>query len=95
MTPPAADSSADDGAHAAGERPPVVPEGDEGAMARINLRMPDHLKARIEEAAGNEGQSVNAWLVRAAVAALERGGPSRRPERRPATGGQHYTGWAR
>ena len=64
-------------------------------MSRINLRMPDHLKARIEEAAGSEGQSVNAWLVRAAAAALERGGPSRRPERRPATSGQRYTGWAR
>ena len=93
VTLPPADPSTDEGA--AGERPPVVPEGDEGAMSRINLRMPDHLKARIEEAAGSEGQSVNAWLVRAAAAALERGGPSRRPERRPATGGQRYTGWAR
>jgi hypothetical protein len=64
-------------------------------MSRINLRMPDRLKARIEQAAANEGLSVNAWLVRAAAAALERGGPSRRPERRPATGGQRYTGWAR
>jgi hypothetical protein len=93
VTLPPADPSTDEGA--AGERPPVVPEGDEGAMSRINLRMPDHLKARIEEAAGSEGQSVNAWLVRAAVAALERAGPSRRPERRPATSGQRYTGWAR
>lgn len=64
-------------------------------MSRINLRMPDHLKARIEQAAASEGLSVNAWLVRAAVAALERGGPSRRQERRPATGAQRYTGWAR
>jgi hypothetical protein len=93
VTLPPADPSAEEGA--ADERPPVVPEGDEGAMSRINLRMPDHLKARVEEAAGSEGQSVNAWLVRAAAAALERGGPSRRPERRPATGGQRYTGWAR
>ena len=93
VTLPPADPSVDEGP--ADERPPVVPEGDEGAMSRINLRMPDHLKARIEEAAGSEGQSVNAWLVRAAAAALERGGPSRRPERRPATGGRRYTGWAR
>ena len=47
------------------------------AMSRINLRLPDHLKARIEEAAGREGLSVNAWLVRAAAAALERGDPAR------------------
>ena len=93
VTPPPPDPSVDEGP--ADERPPVVPEGDEGAMSRINLRMPDHLKARIEEAAGSEGQSVNAWLVRAAATALERTGPSRRPERRASHGAQRYTGWAR
>ncbi|HET7518597.1 MAG TPA: toxin-antitoxin system HicB family antitoxin [Actinomycetes bacterium] len=97
VTAPPGEPSADEPDDAAGERPPVVvpPEGDEGAMSRINLRMPEHLKARVERAAAGEGQSVNAWLVRAAAAALERGGPSRRPERRPSTGGQRYTGWAR
>ena len=96
VTAPPGEPSADE-PDDAGERPPVVvhPEGDEGAMSRINLRMPDHLKARVEQAAAGEGQSVNAWLVRAAAAALDRGGPSRRPERRPSTGGQRYTGWAR
>jgi uncharacterized protein (DUF1778 family) len=64
-------------------------------MSRINLRMPDHLKARIEQAAASEGLSVNAWLVRAAAAALERTGPSQQRERRAAQGGQHYTGWVR
>jgi predicted HicB family RNase H-like nuclease len=39
-------------------------------MWRINLRMADHLKARIEQVAASEGLSVNAWLVRAAAAAL-------------------------
>jgi hypothetical protein len=96
VTPPPGEPSADEPAEDAGERPPVVvPEGEEGAMSRINLRLPDHLKARVEQAAAGEGQSVNAWLVRAAAAALERSGPSRRPERRPATGGQRYTGWGR
>jgi hypothetical protein len=33
--------------------------------------------------------------VRAAAAALERTGPSRRPERRASQGAQRYTGWAR
>jgi uncharacterized protein (DUF1778 family) len=64
-------------------------------MSRINLRMPDHLKARIEQAAASEGLSVNAWLVRAAAVALERTGTSHRRERRVSYGAQRYTGWAR
>jgi uncharacterized protein (DUF1778 family) len=64
-------------------------------MSRINLRMPEHLKARIEAAAAGAGLSVNAWLVRAAAAAAERAGPERRPERRVPQGAQRYTGWAR
>ena len=69
--------------------------GDEGGMARINLRMPDQLRARVDQASAGEGLSVNAWLVRAAVAALERADPARRPDRRGAQGGQRFTGWAR
>jgi hypothetical protein len=106
VTPPPADASvADlpdgDGGEtpnawsAPSAAPPDSAEGDEGGMSRINLRMPDHLKARVEHAAGSEGLSVNAWLVRAAAAALERADPSRRHERRAAKGGQRYTGWAR
>ena len=50
--------------------PPLAPpEGDEGATARINLRLPEQLKAGVEQAAGRERLSVNAWLVRAAAAA--------------------------
>jgi len=70
-------------------------EADEGGMARINLRLPDQLKARVEGAAGREGLSVNAWLVRAATGALQRTDPTRRLEPRAATGTQHFTGWAR
>jgi hypothetical protein len=65
-------------------------EGEEGGTARLNLRLPEGLKLRIEEAARNEGLSLNAWLVRAAAAAL---GPDQLPQRRHATGGEHYTGW--
>lgn len=72
-----------------------VPEGDDGAMARINLRMPDHLKNRIEQAAAVEGLSVNSWLVRAASAALERSDPPRTRARHTPQGPQRYTGWAR
>ena len=73
--------------------PPV--DADEGSMSRINLRLPDHLKARVEHAAGREGLSVNAWLVRAAAAALDRADPDRRRGSRASRGTQHYTGWAR
>ncbi len=70
-------------------------EGDEGATARINLRLPEHLKARVDQAAAGEGLSINTWLVRATSAALERSGSARRQDRRPATGSQRYTGWSR
>jgi hypothetical protein len=65
-------------------------------MTRINLRLPDTLKARVEEAAGRERLSVNAWLVRAATAALtpdDRG--AARPARRKPRGGQSLSGWVR
>jgi len=68
---------------------------DEGGMSRINLRMPEHLKARVEEAAGSDGLSINSWLIRAATRALARNDQGRRDERRGPRGGQSYTGWAR
>lgn len=70
-------------------------EGDEGTMSRINLRMPDHLKARIEHAAVSDGLSINAWLVRAAATGLDRTDAARRAERRAPKGAQRYSGWAR
>ncbi|MFE0464235.1 hypothetical protein ACFW1A_33775 [Kitasatospora sp. NPDC058965] len=75
---------------------PVVPpaEGDETGTARINFRLPAHLKSRVEDAAGQEGLSVNAWLVRAVATALEPAdrGPGATTRRR---GGQTFTGWVR
>jgi hypothetical protein len=68
--------------------------GQYGPMSRINLRMPEHLKSRVEEAAARERLSVNSWLVRAAATVLERTGPDRR-EQRAARGSQRYKGWAR
>lgn len=70
-------------------------EGDEGGMSRVNLRMPDQLKARVEQAATTESLSVNAWLVRAATAALDRSDPGRRAERPAPRGAQRHKGWAR
>ena len=63
-------------------------------MARVNLRLSENLKGQIEEAAERAGLSVNGWLVRAAAAALDSGGQSRRADR-AARGSQRYTGWVR
>jgi hypothetical protein len=91
VTPPPVDLSVDD----LPEGNPYPVGADEGSMSRINLRMPDQLKARIEQAAAGEGLSVNSWLVRAASAALERTDPDRRRKQRSPQGTQRYTGWAR
>jgi hypothetical protein len=69
-------------------------EPDDGGTARITLRLAEHLKTRVEEAAGASGLSVNAWLVREVALAVERSG-SGPPTRRIASGGSHVTGWAR
>jgi hypothetical protein len=74
---------------------PAAADGEEGSVSRINLRLPEHLKARIERAAANQGLSVNSWLVRASATALKRTDDARRRERRAPHGAQRYTGWAR
>ncbi|MET9686613.1 hypothetical protein [Streptomyces coeruleorubidus] len=73
---------------------PAPADGDEGGTARVNLRLPAHLKARAEEAASREGLSVNAWLVRAVSAAVD-GGARPRTTEKTQTVGQSFTGWVR
>jgi hypothetical protein len=62
---------------------------DDGGTWRVTLRLPEHLRPRVDAAARGDGLSVNAWLVRAVAAAL--GGP------RTARGnsGKHFSGWVR
>lgn len=69
-------------------------EGDDGSTARVNLRLPAHLKVRAEEAAGREGLSVNAWLIRAVSAAVD-GDARPRTAQKSRTTGQSITGWVR
>ena len=109
VTPPPSDESFDGPADAgsgnahggpvsssAGVRPAIPPpEADDGGTSRINLRLPDSLKLRVEEAAGRERLSVNAWLVRAAEAALEADDRAERFRRHSPRSGQRYTGWVR
>ncbi|MCZ2857876.1 toxin-antitoxin system HicB family antitoxin [Blastococcus sp. VKM Ac-2987] len=70
---------------------------DEGSTLRITLRLPEQLKARVDEAAARLGVSVNTWLVRAVATAAEPGPrPSSDTRRgRWSGGGSQYTGWAR
>ncbi|WP_138962009.1 toxin-antitoxin system HicB family antitoxin [Streptomyces sp. YIM 121038] len=74
--------------------PAPVPEAEEGGTARINLRLPMHLKSQAEEAAAAESLSVNAWLVRTVAEALR---PSEGPQplARGEGVGNSFTGWAR
>jgi hypothetical protein len=85
----------EDAADSESEAPSVaVPlSGEDGGTARMTLRLPDNLKTRVEEAAGQQGISVNAWLVRAISAAFEPGAGSR-PASQPRSG-RSYTGWVR
>ena len=82
---------ADEPAEPAAELAP--PEGEEGATARINLRLPEQLKAGVEQAAARERLSVNAWLVRAAAAGLAR--DDRAPRQRGGRIGDSFSGWVR
>ena len=94
VTPSPAEDTFDDMTPATDSDRVLVTAGDddESGMARLNLRMPHALKQRVEEASNAEGLSLNAWLLRAAVASL--GGTSH-PKRRTPTAGDHYSGWVR
>ncbi|UFQ18259.1 MULTISPECIES: Arc family DNA-binding protein [Streptomyces] len=77
--------------------PPASEAPDDGGTARINLRLPAHVKTRVEEAASRDGLSVNAWLVRAVSAALDQpgGGPGATGRREARGFGGGFTGWVR
>lgn len=96
VTPPPTEESFDDttdiGSASLGPEPRPVDAG-EGGTSRINLRLPESLKLRAEDAAGDEGLSVNAWLVRAVAAVLESHASLGHSRRRSPRAGQHYSGW--
>jgi hypothetical protein len=74
--------------------PPGAAAGDqEPGMARLTLRLPDQLKARIEAAAAHDSVSVNTWLVRVASQAVDSPGRGRQAGR--SGPGQRITGYAR
>jgi predicted transcriptional regulator len=65
---------------------------DDGSTSRTTLRLPDALKARVDDAAAADGLSVNTWLVRAVAAALEP--KQRRTAQRTLRSGDSFAGWA-
>ena len=71
-------------------RPRPTPAAEADGTARVTLRPPESVKTRAEEAAARDGLSVNGWLVRAVVAALDPG--PRAARIRP---GSRITGYGR
>jgi HicB family len=71
--------------------PPIDESGD---VSRITLRLPEALKAAVEQAAAAEGISVNAWLVRAVGTAVAGRHVPPSPPPTPGRTGRRVTGFA-
>jgi hypothetical protein len=71
--------------------PPIDESGD---VSRITLRLPEALKAAVEQAAAAEGISVNAWLVRAVGTAVAGRHVPPSPPPTPGRTGRRVTGYA-
>jgi hypothetical protein len=86
VTPASTEGDGDD-------RPAVAVDLDDPSTSRTTLRLPDALKAKVDEAAAADGLSVNTWLVRAVAAALDP--KQRRTAQRSLRTGDSFAGWAR
>ena len=75
------------------DQPVAAIDLDDVSTSRTTLRLPDALKARVDEAAAADGLSVNTWLVRAVAAALQP--RQRRSAQRALRTGDSFAGWAR
>lgn len=74
--------------------PPAAATADqEPGTARLTLRLPEQLKAKIDAAAARDGVSVNTWMVRVASQAVDSPGRGRQTGRWGP--GQRITGYAR
>lgn len=70
------------------EEVPPVSDADE-ALARVTLRLPETLKARVEQAAAASGVSVNSWMVQAISRGLQQ------PTRQQTRSRRSFTGYVR
>jgi hypothetical protein len=77
----------------ADDAPAASVDLDDASTSRTTLRLPDALKARVDEAASADGLSVNTWLVRAIAAAVQP--KQRRSTQRALRTGDNFAGWAR
>ncbi len=75
------------------ERPVAAADLDDVSTSRTTLRLPDALKAQVDEAAAADGLSVNSWLVRAVASALQP--KQRRSAQRTVRLGDNFAGWVR
>ena len=75
------------------DEPTTSVDFDDVSTSRTTLRLPDALKAKVDEAAIADGLSVNTWLVRAVAAALQP--KQRRSAQRTLRTGDSFAGWAR
>lgn len=66
--------------------PPAPATGEDDTTVRISLRLPEHLKNRVERAAGRAGVSMNTWLIRTAAAAVDVPDRSSPPVATPSVG---------
>jgi hypothetical protein len=66
---------------------------DDASTSRTTLRLPDALKAQVDDAAAADGVSVNTWLVRAVATALQP--RQRRAAQRTLRTGDSFAGWVR
>lgn len=72
--------------------PDAEPLSESGDVSRITLRLPEELKGRADQAAADQGISLNAWLSRAVVEAL-RPGARPAPAARMDASGHRLRGW--
>jgi predicted transcriptional regulator len=75
------------------DRPSASVDVDDASTSRTTLRLPDSLKAQVDEAAAADGLSVNSWLVRAIASDLQP--KQRRSAQRTVRTGDNFAGWAR
>ncbi|QIM16470.1 toxin-antitoxin system HicB family antitoxin [Leucobacter insecticola] len=72
---------------------PAPTDSDDTATSRTTLRLPDHLKTQVDQAAARQGVSVNTWLVQAVAAAIH-APHGANDERRSTYSHKSFKGWA-
>ncbi|MDN5859667.1 MAG: toxin-antitoxin system HicB family antitoxin [Pseudonocardia sp.] len=67
--------------------------GDSGDISRITLRLVEQIKSQAEQAAANEGMSLNSWLAHTVQGALSGGGRKQKPRKADKHADKRIRGW--